>query len=114
MSDRHSACGATVTRWGSAASVLVMLLAPDHAAEAARRCRSPLSVTGPLAATRELAEEATLRAWSAQAAKLGATFKTWDNAIGRDLPCETVSPADAPPAIQCTANGSPCAVTNAR
>ena len=82
---------------------MIVLAAP---AEAARRCRSPLPVTGPVAVSRELAEQASLRAWSEQAAKLGAGFKVWDNAIGRDLSCDTVEPAG----FKCVANGSPCAV----
>lgn len=87
------------------AVALAITVLPDPA-DAARRCRSPLPVTGPVAVSRELAEQASLRAWSEQAAKLGAGFKIWDNAIGRDLSCDSVEPAG----FKCVANGSPCTV----
>ena len=93
--------------WLAAGAVPLAVTLFAAPADAARRCRSPLPVTGPVAVSRELAEQASLRAWSEQAAKLGAGFKIWDNAIGRDLSCDTVEPAG----FKCVANGSPCAVT---
>jgi hypothetical protein len=87
-------------------SLISTLGAAGSADAALRRCRSPLAVTGAIAPLREAAEASALAAWAKEAGKIGAGFKTWDQALSKDLTCMPTQPTG----FICTANASPCAL----
>ncbi len=87
------------------AAALLILIVPDSASAAVRKCTEIVSSPVATAATEFDAKKKALEQWRAEALKQGEGWDSWRLAADKALKC---FPKDK--AFECVALGSPCIV----